>query len=238
MTDPRLIACPDADSLARAAAEWLLGVAAGTTGNVAVALSGGSTPRRLYALLATPPIMDAFPWGRTHWFLGDERFVPHDDPLSNFRMAREAFLSHAPVPAENIHPVTTEGLDVAEAARRYQAELAAYYGSETLDPARPLLDVCLLGLGTDGHTASLFPGSSALAERDKWVVAVTGAKAEDRVTLTFPAIASSRRVAFLVEGEAKRDMLKRLLAGDESIPAGRVRPVGELLVFADAAASA
>jgi 6-phosphogluconolactonase len=152
-------------------------------------------------------------------------------------MIRESFLARAPAPSDNIHAVPTEGLNADDAAMAYQEELIRFYGAATLDPARPLLDVNLLGLGPDGHTASLFPGTAALDERDRWVVAVSGAKEEDRITLTYKALNSSRRAAFLVEGAGKREMLRRLLAGDETIPAGCIAPVGELIVFADAAAA-
>ena len=113
----------------------------------AVCLSGGSTPQRLYELLAGPPYRDKFPWSRTHWFWGDERFVPHDDALSNYRMVREALLSRAPIPAINIHPIPTEGISPEKAAAAYERELKSFYGAEHLDPARPLFDVNLLGLG-------------------------------------------------------------------------------------------
>ena len=136
-------------------------------GSFAVCLSGGSTPQRLYEHLAGPPYRDAFPWSRTHWFWGDEQFVPHDDALSNYRMVREALLSRAPIPAVNIHPIPTEGLSPEAAASAYERELKSFYGADHLDPARPLFDVNLLGLGPDGHTASLFPGSAVLAEREK-----------------------------------------------------------------------
>ena len=181
--------------------------------------------------------LDRFPWARTHWFWGDERFVPEDDPLSNYRMAREALLSKAPIPAANIHPIPTEHLDPEAAAADYERSLRSSYGAGQLDPARPLFDVTLLGLGTDGHTASLFPGSPALQEKDKWVTAVIGEKPEPRISLTLPALASSRHVAFLVAGAAKWEMLARLRQRDESLPAARVHPVGTLHIFCDAAAA-
>ena len=148
-------------------------------GVFAVALSGGSTPRRLYEHLAGPPYRDAFPWSRTHWFWGDERFVPHGDAQSNYRMVREALLSRAPIPAINIHPIPTEGVSPEAAAVTYERELKSFYGAKRLDAARPLFDVTLLGLGPDGHTASLFPGTAVLAERDRWVAAVVGVKSRN-----------------------------------------------------------
>jgi 6-phosphogluconolactonase len=233
----RLEILADPEALARRVADWLLAVALAKKDRFAVALSGGSTPRRLYELLAAPPWRAVFPWDRTHWFWGDERFVPPDDALSNYRMAREAMLSHAPVPAANIHPVPTEGIAPAAAAAAYEAELKSFHGAASLDPARPLFDVTLLGLGPDGHTASLFPGTAVLAERERWVAAVVGAKSEARITLTYPALDSSRDAAFLVAGSEKREMLERLRRGDESLPAARLRPVGRLWLFADVAAA-
>jgi 6-phosphogluconolactonase len=240
MTKPsqaKLEILADPEALSRRVADWMLEVATAKAGVVAVALSGGSTPKLLYEDLAEPPYRDAFPWSRTHWFWGDERFVPHDDPLSNYRMVREAMLSHAPIPAANIHAMPTEGLSPDAAASAYEWELRSFYGGQQLDPARPLFDVTLLGLGPDGHTASLFPGTAALAEREHWVAAVVGAKAEARLTLTYPALESSRHVAFLIAGEEKRAILARFRNDDASLPAARLRPTGALSVFADAAAA-
>ncbi len=241
MTRPSPAQCEilaDPEALARRAAEWLVAAARAKDGVFAVALSGGSTPRRLYELLAERPSREAFPWSRSHWFWGDERFVPPDDPQSNFHMAREAMLAHAPVPAANVHAVPTDGLGPTEAAAAYERALKSFYGAEQLDPSRPLFDVTLLGLGPDGHTASLFPGTNVLAERRLWVAAVLGAKTEARITLTYPALDSSRQVAFLVAGAEKHAILKRFLGGDAALPATHVQPLGSLHVFADVAAGA
>jgi 6-phosphogluconolactonase len=239
MTSPsetKLEILADPEALSRRVADWMLAMAMAKDGLFTVALSGGSTPRRLYQLLAGPPYLKTFPWLRTHWFWGDERFVPPDDPLSNYRMVREALLSRAPIPAGNIHPIPTEGLSPDAAASAYERELKSVYGAERFDPARPLFDVTLLGLGPEGHTASLFPGTAVLAERDRWVAAVVGAKAEARITLTYPSLDSSRNVAFLVAGKEKREVFARLQRGDKNLPAGRLCPIGALWLFADAAA--
>jgi 6-phosphogluconolactonase len=233
----RLEVLADAEALARRVAAWLLELARAQQGTFAVCLSGGSTPRGLYQRLADAPCRDAFPWSRTHWFWGDERFVPHEDALSNYRMARLAMLSRAPVPPANIHPIPTEGLTADAAAKQYERELKSFYGAERLDPHRPLFDVNLLGLGLNGHTASLFPGSPVLAEREKWVAAVIGADPQARITLTYPALESSRDAAFLVVGEEKRAIFRRLRQGDESLPAARLHPTGTLWMFADVAAA-
>jgi 6-phosphogluconolactonase len=236
-TQTRIEVAKDLEELARRAAPWIAELAAASQGGFAISLSGGSTPRRLYQLLAEPPYREMMPWDRVHWFWGDERFVPPDHPDSNYRMARDALLSRAPIPAANIHRVETAG-DPAAAARAYQQTLHAYYGTATLDPARPLFDIELLGLGPDGHTASLFPGSQVLEERQRWVAEVVGIKPETRITLTYPALESSRHTAFLVAGADKREPLAQVLTGDRELPAGRLRPVGELVWFVDEQARA
>jgi len=226
------------EALARNVAEWLCGLAQASDGGFAVSLSGGSTPRRLYECLAAPEIAQRLPWNRTHWFWGDERFVPHDHPDSNYGMAYDSFLSRVPAPHDNIHAVPTEGLSPEQAAAAYEATLKRFYGADTLAPDRPLFDVTLLGIGKNGHTASLFPGQPALQETRRWVVAVIGAQSEVRITLTYPALDSSREVAFVVTGKEKRGVVARAKAGDRKLPAAMVRPVGHIHWFTDRAASA
>lgn len=226
----------NAEALAHGVARWLCALARASDGTFSVCLSGGSTPRRLYECLATPEIASQFPWQRAHWFWGDERFVPHDHHDSNYRMACEAFLSRVPCPADNIHAIPTEGLSPEQAAETYEMMLRRFYGVETLLPNRPLFDVTLLGIGEDGHTASLFPGQPALQEARRWVVAVIGAKPEPRITLTYPALDSSRAVAFLATGEGKRQVVVRAQKGEPTIPAAMIRPIGHLHWFTDRAA--
>jgi 6-phosphogluconolactonase len=235
--EPELEIFADAEALARRAAGWLIAATEGRE-RVAIALSGGATPRRLYEILAAPPCRDEFPWSRAQWFWGDERFVGPDDALSNYRMVREALLSKAPIPPDHIHPVPTVNMTPEAAAASYETTLKGFYGADRLAPARPLFDATLLGLGPDGHTASLFPGTAVLEERERWVVAVLGAKDEARITLTYPALASSRHAAFLVAGAEKRAVLAALRRGDTQLPAARLRPGGTLRIFADAAAAA
>ena len=225
-----------AEALAQNVAEWLCTLAQASDRDFAVCLSGGATPRLLYERLAAPAVASHLPWKRTHWFWGDERFVPHDDPDSNFRMTREALLSRVPVPNDNIHAIPTEGLSPEQAAMAYETTLKRFYGADTLAPDRPLFDVTLLGIGENGHTASLFPGQPALQETRRWAVAAVGAKSEPRITLTYPALDSSRDVAFLATGDRKRDVIARAQGGDRTIPAARVRPVGRLHWFTDRAA--
>lgn len=232
----RIEVLADPPALARRVAEWMTATASAARGCARVALSGGSTPRALYSLLASEEFRDRFPWRRVSWFWGDERFVPPDHPDSNYRMAREAMLAKVPVPPENIHPIPTDGKP-EDAARRYERILQEAYGAPTLNPSRPLFDIVLLGMGPDGHTASLLPGDKLLDERERWVAAVAHGRPEVRITLTYPAIESSRHIAFLVEGRAKAAMLGSIRAGGSQVPAARVRPVGELIWFADRTAA-
>jgi 6-phosphogluconolactonase len=232
----RIEVLADPPALARRVAEWMTATASAAKGRFRVALSGGSTPKALYSLLASEEFRDRFPWRQVSWFWGDERFVPYDHPESNYRMAREAMLAKVPVPPENIFPIPTNG-EPEEAARRYERTLQEAYGAPTLDPSRPFFDIVLLGMGPDGHTASLLPGDKLLEERRRWVAAVAHGRPEVRITMTYPVIESSRHVAFLVEGAAKAATLSAIRAGGSHLPAARVRPVGELIWFADRAAA-
>lgn len=227
---------PDSLTLAHRVAEWMTLAALAAHGPFRVSLSGGSTPKTLYRLLASDEFRSRFPWPRVFWYWGDERFVPYDHPDSNYRMTREAMLAKVPVPAENIHPIPTDGTP-EDAACRYERTLQQAYGAATLDPQRPLFDVTLLGLGPDGHTASLLPGEPVLDERERWVAAVSHGRPEVRITMTYPAIESSRRVAFLVAGAEKAEIFSAIRTGNSRVPAARVRPVGELFWFVDQAAA-
>ena len=207
-------------------------------GRTAICLTGGSSPKALYRLLATDAYRGRIPWDRLHWFIGDERFVGASDPLNNMGMARRIFLDRFAPPA-NIHPIPTDTADAPEAARRYERELQSFYGARELAPVRPLFDVVLMGVGPDGHTASLFPNDPALEETRRWVVGVPKAHVEPfvaRVTLTLPALSSCREMLFEVAGREKRGILKRLVAG-ENLPANRARSMGETVLLADQAAS-
>jgi len=235
---PRIDVSPDFEGLAHRVAQWIVDLACAAPDRFAIALSGGSTPKRLYQLLAAAPLRAAMPWDRVHLFWGDDRFVPWDDPNSNYGMARDAMIAHVPIPPENVHGIRPDG-SPDDAARAYEDELKSYYGSATLDPKRPLLDVNLLGMGPDGHTASLFPGKPALEVRDRWVTGVPEPGLNPlvpRVTLTFPALASSRSAAFVVAGADKSAMMKRVWAGERELPSARIDPVGELVWFIDRAA--
>jgi 6-phosphogluconolactonase len=227
----RIFETPEA--VAEHAAGWLCAIACAGKREFAICLSGGSTPRRLYQQLASPLFASRFPWDRAHWFWGDERFVSHDDPHSNYRIAFDALFSRVPVSKDRIHAIPTERLSPDRAADSYQTLLQCYYGKERLEVDRPLFDVTLLGVGENGHTASLFPGSAALREERRWVVTVVGEAPETRVTLTYPTLESSRNIAFLVVGANKRDILARIRSGDHDMPAGRIHPAGKLFWFVD-----
>ena len=232
----RLEVAQDPDALAHGVAEWFTDTVRATPGTVRIALSGGSTPKKLYTLLGGEPFVGRIPWQRVELFWGDERFVPHDDAASNYRMVREALLSRAPIPPDRIYPMPVEGAP-ADAAVRYETLLKRLYGADEFDPAGPFFHIMLLGLGGDGHTASLIPGQPVLEERKRWVAAVTGGRAEIRITLTYPAIESSRTIAFLATGAEKAGALAAVRAGDQKLPAARIRPSGDVNLFLDRAAA-
>jgi 6-phosphogluconolactonase len=223
----------NAQDLARGAAEFLCETAERSAGRFVVSLSGGSTPKPMYERLAQDPLRSRVPWDRVQWILGDERFVRPLDPASNFGMICDAMLSHVPAPKQNIHPVPTEGVTPGEAAQQYEKTLQSLYGGETLSPDKPLIDLCLLGMGDDGHTASLIPGQPVLEERRRWVAAVAHGRSEPRITLTYPALESSRIVAFLVSGKGQQATLDQILAGHSNAPAARLKPVGQTVWFVD-----
>lgn len=237
MTSLVVDVAPDPAAMAQRAAGFICDMLCADEAVGAVCLAGGSTPRDLYGLLTQEPFRSRLPWPRLHWFFGDERFVPPDDPRSNERMVREALVSRAPIPEGNVHPVPTTGLTLEQAVERYQKTLQEFYGSTSFRPGRPLFDVVILGLGPDGHTASLLPGRGEAEVRDRWVCAVGEGMPEPRITLTPPPLEAARAVAFVVAGAGKRDALAKLRAGDQSIPATHVRPTTQLLAFVDAAAA-
>ena len=236
----QVIAVADPAELATVAATRLLARIAANSGRVAICLTGGSSPKRLYQLLATDAFRDQIPWDRVHWFIGDERLVTASDPLNNMAMARSAFLDQC-APASNIHPIPTETADPADpdrGAALYQRELQSFYGADTLDHARPLFDLVLMGVGSDGHTASLFPEYPALDETTNWVVGVPKANVEPfvpRITLTLPTLACCREMLFEVAGADKRAILTHVLAG-ENLPANRARSTGDTVWLVDRAA--
>ncbi|MBE0712247.1 MAG: 6-phosphogluconolactonase [Candidatus Aminicenantes bacterium] len=206
-------------------------------GRFALALSGGSTPRGLYGLLAGD-FKNRIPWGRTHLFWGDERCVPQTDPSSNYRLAHETLISRIPIPARNVHPPPVEIRPPAKAALAYEKSLRVFFGAGEIRTPEETFDAILLGVGADGHTASLFPGSPALEERTRWVrsaLAPAEFSPRKRITLTLPAINASRNAFFLVAGPDKAAVVDFLLGHpDEArrrFPAARVRPRGRATWF-------
>ncbi|MGH9686416.1 MAG: 6-phosphogluconolactonase [Candidatus Acidiferrales bacterium] len=233
----------DLDALSRGALQELQQIAKEAVqqrGRFAIALAGGRTPARLYALWAQSDAeANGAPWDRVHLYWGDERYVDHDDLLSNYRMAQEALLSRAPIPAENVHPMPTGCALPEECAEAYEEELRKVFGSET-----PAFDLQLLGLGPEGHTASLFPGSDVLEERTRWVAAVEApATPRQRLTLTPVVLNQGRNTWFLVSGADKWQIVQALGDEDENsratsqYPAARLQPAGKVLWFFDRAAA-
>lgn len=232
---PGLTVVADAAALAETAAERIVAHLTQRAGRLAVCLAGGSTPERLYALLGAESYRKALPWDRIHWFWGDDRFVPHDDPRSNFGAARRLLLDRVAVPSGNVHAIPTNADDVEGAARLYEADLRGFYGAGRLSHGRPLFEIVLMGIGADGHTASLFPGHAELDEKERWIVGVPEAGLEPfvpRVTLTLPTLASTREMLFLVSGISKRHILTRVLSGAD-LPATRAYAEGELVWLVD-----
>ncbi len=224
---------PDRETLSRAAAGLFaerVARAAASRGRCAILLAGGETPRRTYELLAEEPLRQRVPWELLHVFWGDERCVSPDDPRSNSRMACRALLDRVPVPAGQIHPIPGNR-EPREVVEEYEALLRRFFAG-----APPRFDLVFLGLGVDGHTASLFPGSPALDERERWTAVVRRAGEEiDRVTLTLPLLNQAELVLFLVAGEDKAAVLREVLVETpDALPAGMVRPErGELRWLVD-----
>jgi 6-phosphogluconolactonase len=220
---------PDADALARAAAVELLrqaDVAIAERGVFTLALSGGSTPKKLYALLGRDPAFAAFPWAQTQLFFGDERHVPPDNAESNFRMVKETLLASGLVPAASVHRVPAELPDAAQAATEYESDMRRSFAGPALLGGVPRFDAILLGMGPDGHTASLFPGSPGLKEETKWVIANPVEKFKtDRITFTYPVLNAARLVLLLVAGADKEAMMREVLVDARGThPVERVRP--------------
>lgn len=214
---PDVRVTPDAQALSVAAAAWVADELAGAVnarGRASFVLSGGSTPRTLYELLAGR-FNHQIPWTNVHAFWSDERYVPHDHPLSNYRMAKEALLDHAAIPSSQIHAMPTHFAEPQAAARAYEHMVADYFAS-----TRPIFDVMLLGIGADGHTASVFPGSPAISSERVALAVTAPAEPPSRLTLTLPVIASARRIGVLVSGAGKADALAAALGGeDAALPA-------------------
>lgn len=234
LTTPQELFAAAAEEVVRATED-----AVAQRGRFTIALSGGSTPRNLFNLLATNA-RTVLPWDRMFFFWGDERHVPPTDPESNYRMADEALLSKVPVPAGNVFRVAAENPDAAAAAEAYEKTLQRFFA---LAPGQfPVFDLILLGMGPDGHTASLFPGTAGLQEKSRLVIANWVEKFKtSRITLTLPVLNNARCVTFLVSGIDKAPALHAVLEGDapgEQYPSKLIRPVdGKLIWLIDRAAA-
>jgi 6-phosphogluconolactonase len=244
---PKITVYPDNESLIKGAADFLAdqaSLAIALRGRFTLALSGGNTPRPVYARLATPAYRDRIDWSRVQVFFGDERCVPPDDPQSNYLMVKTALLDHVPLPPENIFRI--QGEEAPEkAAADYTDALQRAFGGDTVAGGPPPegFDLILLGMGDNGHTASLFPGLAAVTETVRWVMALYVEVAGMwRVTLTPVIINAARKAAFLVSGAGKADMLQRVLEGPYQpvvLPSQIIKPAaGELHWLLDAPAAA
>jgi 6-phosphogluconolactonase len=229
-----VIVFEDAEKVAEyAAIKWMeiAEKAIGKTGCFTVALSGGKTPVTLYRKLAE--FQKPLPWDKTHIFIVDERFVSFEHEESNFRMIYRALLGHVSIPEKNIHPVTTSTTSPAESAEKYEQELRSFF--RTGQNEFPVLDLILLGMGEDGHTASLFPGTDALKETRHYAVPVSPPEKKERISLTLPLINNAKHIVFLVTGRNKAAVIRDVLERDiETLPASLVKPEkGRLFFFLD-----
>jgi 6-phosphogluconolactonase len=235
-----ILICADAAELAREAARRfaeLAEVFVSDVGRFAVALSGGSTPKAMFSILAEKPLADSLPWRSIHCFWGDERRVPPEHADSNYRMANETLLSKVPVPRQSIFRIPAEDEDYERAAANYSETLRKFFAEEW-----PQFDLVFLGMGADGHTASLFPGTAALRVNDRIAVANYVEKLQAwRITLTANAINRARNIIFLVAGEDKAATLKEVIEGarnPEKYPSQLIEPhYGTLLWMVDEAAA-
>ena len=233
----------DAHELAQGAAGYILSAIEQTLtkqDRYSLVLSGGSTPKAIYALLGQPPLIGRVPWSRVHFFWGDERCVPPDHADSNYKMAFETLLARLSLPPQNIHRILGE-IPPEEAAAAYESAIAEFFGEKNKPPR---FDLILLGMGEDGHTASLFPGSPALGETRRWVAAVVHNQPPvplvNRVTMTFPLINAARGLAVIVSGAAKAGVVRQALSEGETpkLPVQRVNPQeGEQVWLLDKAAA-
>ncbi len=238
------IVCKDAGEVSRRGAELFVRMAserAGENQRFSVALSGGSTPKTMFQLLASDEFRAQVPWGQVDLFWGDERCVPPDHADSNYRMTREALLERVPIPKENVYRIPADHQDRDKAAALYQETLRRYFG---LGPGQlPRFDLVYLGMGDDGHTASLFPGTKALAQERDFVTKNYVDKFQSyRITLTAPAINNAKHVVFLIAGAGKADRLHEVLEGPsdpDRLPSQLIQPEGGRLVYiVDQAAAA
>ncbi len=247
MLRPELTICRDPEELALRAAQRIAAAARDSIaqrGRFTLVLSGGSTPEKTYGLLGNGDVGTDVDWRSTFLFFGDERFVSANDPVSNFGMARRSLIDRVAAPMSNVFPMPTDGPNAADEARRYSDTIGRYFNlaGDSLPP--PSFDLLLLGLGDDGHTASLFPGKPSLSVTDRWVTASPPGRLPppvDRITLTFPILNRARQVLFLVGGDKKAEIVREILEDEpavEKYPAAGIRPAdGKVTWLLDAAAA-
>jgi len=241
MFSPELKIYPTSSLLVGETAQFINSIAQNavdTRGRFVVALSGGNTPKVLFQQFTVEPYLSLMPWAKTFIFWVDERYVPFTDPTSNYRMTQEFLLSKVPIPKSNVFPMTDGSLPVEQAGDAYESELEKFFGEEEI----PCFDLSLMGMGDDGHTASLFPGTPQLKEKDKWVVGYyVDQERKERVSLTFPVLNASRILLVLVEGQKKAERLKDVLEGPSDPPRYPVqflRPtIGKLIFAMDSSAA-
>ncbi len=236
MTAPEIRVFDNLHDLSREGAEILAQAAGEQSAHgriLTAALSGGSTPRSMFQVMGGPPFLGGIVWRDVHLFQVDERAVPIDDPQSNYKMIQESLLSHFPRSGPHFHRMQAERPDLEVAAGDYADELRATLGANA--GGFPRFELIFLGMGPDGHTASLFPGTAALAEQTRWVIPNYVAKFKmHRLTLTFPVINAAAHVVFMVAGADKSDALRDVLqakSGKEPLPAQRIQPVDGRLTW-------
>jgi len=242
----RLVYCKNAEDIGLSAASYIHSIyktKVSEKSQFTLVLSGGKTPEVLYRTLASPEFNNRIQWNRVKVFWGDERFVPKNDPESNFGMAHRTLLSKVTLPEENVYPIPTEADTAIEAADTYENTLRTFFqqsGSITGSPPMPVFDLILLGLGKDGHAASLFPGNSIDPQGSRWVEAVAAPPfypTRERITLTLPVLNSSANIVFLVSGSDKKETLEQVLKGrthnEEMLPAQLVQTVSDIVWFTD-----
>ena len=240
---PRIVYCNGTREFAKESGDFIRDLSAKCIkkeGRFTIMLPGGSTPETVFEYLALPEIQKAISWNSLFVFWGDERYVPSDHRDSNYRMAQRSLLSKVPISEENIFRVPTEAGTVEEAAVRYEKTLRKFFSKGPMCGSFPFYDLILLGIGRDGHTASLYPGNIALKENERWVTAVRApdsAPVKKRITVTLPLINSSARACFLVTGSEKKEIMREVFKEkslkEKKIPASMVNPKEEIIWFTD-----
>lgn len=234
-SDPERIVCGKDESLSHIALGIIFEVYRKTLSKkeyFTLLLSGGRTPETVYSALSNPAVQSKIDWNRIHLFWGDERFVPSNHPDSNYGAVKKLLISKVNIPHSNIHPIPTEGITPQEGSKMYEEDLRAFF--KIGDDSFPRFDLILLGVGEDGHTASLFPGSPELGEKHRWVVATSLEKLKNqRITMTLPVLNQGENVLVLATGVNKSEVLKKVFKPEESplLPIQQIHPFSGRLIF-------